>query len=155
MGVGVFSAVVMQFGGTWSPGWKEAMDSLLWHHRMYITLGASLIPTLLSALWWRNTPQEYKDRVDDFFKKIETPVQFENEVGESEDGIQMKRVGGLAMVVALILLCLIFFTEDASGVWTIFGIAGFIGTIALTLFLIGTVKHKREMVDRSVQWTAV
>lgn len=144
MVTGLMAGGVLQFGNSWGPAWKEILDPLLWHHRMYITLAAGLIPTLLTRFWWNSSPQAYKDQVEAFFEKLRTPVHFENEVGGAEDGIQMKRIGGLGFTVALLLMNLLFFAQDPSGRWTILGVSGSIGIFSLTLFVLGTVRHKKE-----------
>jgi len=145
MTVGLTVAIVMQLGGGWgSESLTAVLDKLLWHHRMYISIASTLIPTLLTRFWWKSAPQAYKDQVDEFFKKQRTPVVFEDEVGGAEDGIQMKRVGGLGLALTVFLLLLLFFANDAIGRWTVAGISFFIGSISLVLFVVGSARHKHE-----------
>jgi Na+/proline symporter len=151
MATGVSAAIVMQFGASWHPALKELLDAMMWHHRMYVTLAVSLIPTMLTTFWWKSTSQSYKDQVNLFFKKLQTPVDFRVEVGDAEDGIQMIRVGGLAMVVAFIIMLLVFATDRTIGRLTVLGIAGFIGLIALSLFFGGVRKHKKEMAEKAAE----
>ena len=144
MVIGVSAALIMQFGGGWNDGLKTVLDKLLWHHRMYISLTAAIVPTLLSRFWWKSAPQAYKDQVDQFFEKLHTPIVFEEEVGGSEDGIQMKRVGGLGLILTIFLLGLLFFAQDTAGVWTVLSISAFIGIISLILYIRGTIIHRNE-----------
>lgn len=145
MATGLSVAIVMQLGGDWGiEPLAAVLDKLLWHHRMYISIGAALIPTLLTRFWWKSAPQAYKDQVDEFFRKQRTPVCFDDEVGGAEDGIQMKRVGGLGLALTGVLLSLLFFANDATGRWTVGGISLFIGGISLVLFVVGSARHKLE-----------
>ena len=145
MTVGLAVAIVMQLGAGWGIDPLTAvLDKLLWHHRMYISIGSTLIPTLLTRFWWKSAPQAYKDQVDRFFKNQHTPVVFEDEVGGAEDGIQMKRVGGLGLALTAVLLSLLFFAEDATGRWTVAGISAFIGIISLILYIFGSIRHQNE-----------
>jgi len=111
-------------------GWAEWLKSLMWHHKMFINCIATIIPTLGSVFFWNDKDEEYKARVDKFFKNLNTPVDFKAEVGESADTELLKIVGGLGLVMAGAIGILAFFAPDHSGVMAVLFIVACIGAVS-------------------------
>jgi len=144
MGVGLIFSAVFMFGKHWHPVLAEWTGSLLWHHRMYIMVSATLFPTLLTSFFWKGTSQAYKDRVDHFFELLKTPIDFKEEVGESEDHTLLNIVGGLGLIIAALILTLLFFVKGSDNRWAVVFVAGVIGVISSGMYLTGRIKAKQE-----------
>ena len=88
-----------------------------YHDIVFVVGGFSLIPTVLTRLFWSTASEAYRKRVDYFFKLIHTPVDVEKELGESLDHSQLKTVGGLGMLLSSSLVPLViygFFKSDSA-----------------------------------------
>jgi len=123
------------------------INGLMWHQKIFITLGLSILPALGSVFFWKNSTPEYRQRVDTFFKQMSTPVDFKKEVGEPMDDMLLKMIGRLGLVIAGGILLLIFFAKDAGGryspasILSILFVAAFIGAISTAMLLTGRKKE--------------
>ena len=138
---GLMASSVFMFGTKWGWDW---VGGLMWHQRMYISVVTTLVPTLLTSVFWKNTTQEYKNHVDEFFKLLKTPINFREEVGETDDHSQLKIVGGLGMLIAVLILSLIFFVSGKDPRIAVVFVAGFIGSISTWMYFAGRAMQKRE-----------
>lgn len=76
-----------------------------WWVIFLITTGAFLSTTF----FWKGAPQAYKDKVDAFFRQMNTPVDFKQEVGDATDYSQFRIIGGFGALIgtAVFLLHLV------------------------------------------------
>jgi Na+/proline symporter len=86
--------------------------SLVWANKMWTVSAAVIIPFLFTRLLSHTSPQEFYDRVDDFFKLIKTPIDFKAEVGEGNDQQQLKIVGYLGLIMGASIALLLFVADD-------------------------------------------
>ena len=120
----------------WYPDWvwlqSFAADvrSLQWHQQMYISTGVVLGSTALTALFWKYEPKEYAERVDKFFTNLRTPVNFDQEVGESQDGSLLRMIGILGLCMAAAIGILFFLAEDHAGRMSVLFIVLSIGLVS-------------------------
>ena len=149
-GCGLLFSALFMFGGEIHLGKigvlleAEQVKDLMWHWRMYLMVAATLLPTYATSIFWKSSPQEYKDRVDKFFLLLKTPIDFEEEVGESGDHTLLNIVGGLGIVVALLVMLLLFWVKELDGRIAVVGVAAVIGSISLALYLTGKKMARRE-----------
>jgi Na+/proline symporter len=80
---------------------------------------------------WRFAPPAYRDKVDAFFTRMHTPVDFEQEVGQSSDRQQLNIIGGFALIIGSAILLLLLLPNPWLGRLGILFVAG-------TLLLVGT-----------------
>ncbi len=172
MACGFSGSLTFMFAGTvadwmsgisWLPGgWADALrnfgewvNGLMWHHRMYINMSLTLIPTLATCAFWFTATPEYRQRVSEFFKQIRTPVDFKKEVGKGVDHSLMTTVGKLGLIIAGAVLVLIPFAKDANGVvqpssiLSVLFVSGFIGSISLIMLIAGRRVARREKQEAS------
>lgn len=135
-----FSALFM-FGKKLGLDW---VGGLMWHHRMYIMVAATLLPTFLTSVFWKRTPPHYQEHVREFFTLLNTPIDFKEEVGEAGDHTLLKIVGGLGLAVAGLLLTLLFWVEETDGRLAVVFVAGAIGAVCLAMYMGGRAKAKVE-----------
>ncbi|WP_309386220.1 sodium:solute symporter family protein [Cerasicoccus frondis] len=73
-------------------------DRLIWIYAF------SLLGCLLSLPLWERAAPEYRERVRQFYKKMQTPVDFDKEIGESNDSFQLNVMGATSFVIGLLFL---------------------------------------------------
>jgi len=138
---GLMASSAFMFGKSW--GWDWVGD-LMWHQRMYISVIMTLLPTYLTSVFWNRTSDDYKAHVAEFFKLLKTPVDFEQEVGEADDHSQLKIVGGLGMLIAVLILTLLFFVKETDPRYGVIFVACFIGGISAWMYFTGRARQKKE-----------
>ena len=141
VGIGLVFSALFMFGAGWGIEW---VGKLMWHQRMYIMILSTVIPTWLTSLFWKRTPQSYKDHVAHFYQMMKTPIDFKEEVGESEDHTLLNIVGGLGLLIAGLILLLIFFVDDSEGRYAVLFVAGTIGSISGAMYYVGKKREKTE-----------
>jgi solute:Na+ symporter, SSS family len=82
----------------------------VWHIQdrlPWIYLGG-LAGLLVSKPLWRFAGEAYKESERGFFKKMHTPIDFEAEVGEANDSLQLRMVGFSSLLMGVMVACLMF-----------------------------------------------
>jgi SSS family solute:Na+ symporter len=92
---------------------------------------------LISALFYKKSPEDYKARCDEFYTRMRTPVDFEKEVGAGSDGHQLKVIGLLAVITGGLILLLLLVPNTLSGRFCILSVSLFILVIGLLMMLSG------------------
>lgn len=84
--------------------------------KITIVYMAGTVGFLGTMFWVKNNSAEYNKQVEDFFKLMNTPVDFEKEVGQPNDRKQLKLLGTVAMVMGLLVSLLAIPAQDSFGV---------------------------------------
>lgn len=94
---------------------------------------------LLTKAFWSSTTPEHRDRVAEFFRRLDTPVDFAREqgAGAANDARQQGVVGRLALAYAVFVGGLAFIPNPASGRAAFIGCAALIGAVGLALIFAG------------------
>lgn len=106
------------------------------------------IGTVVSMPFYKNSPADYKKRVEDFFILVRTPVDFEKEIGESKNRSQLLMLGRSSFGVGLALLLLILVPNDFWGRLCVLFISGFSIVIGLLLLWAERVERRKEEARR-------
>ncbi len=85
---------------------------------------------------------EYKKRVDEFFKVMRTPVDFEKEVGGAIDTMQLHIIGRAAVIMS-VAIALLIFIAGIENLFSVMFISGFIGIIGV-VFLVNAKKIQKK-----------
>lgn len=80
----------------------------------------------VSYLWPAKGP--YREQVDAFFARMHTPVDFEREIGGAVDLLQLRIIGGVALLISVLLLGLLFMPGSYER-WPIVFVSVFIGLV--------------------------
>jgi len=113
----------------------------------------SAVAYFVSALFYKTAPEEYKERCREFYKRMRTPVDFEKEVGQSNDHYQLKVIGILSLITGGLLLLLLLVPNTLFGRSCILSVCGFILLIGLLMLCAGLKKEKIYRKLRSVSLT--
>ena len=84
----------------------------------------SLAVFLLCILLRRTNTPEYDRRVDEFYRKMFTPVDFAREVGVSSDRVQLRIIGAFVLLGGIFVALLALPAHDLKGVLCPLGIGG-------------------------------
>ena len=114
------------YGESWT-----LQDRLLW---IYI-FGA--IGCLLSLPVWRIASDAYKERVRAFYEKLHTPVDFESEIGVSQDATQYKILGSITLIIGSCILLFLMLDNTLAARLQILALSLSIMSVGGLLLVIG------------------
>lgn len=100
--------------------------------------------TICSMPFFKRSPAEYKQRVEEFFTMVRTPVDFEKEIGESKGRSQLLLLGSSSLGVGLAVLLLFLVPNGWAGRLSILFIAGFSGGFGALLLWVERIERKKE-----------
>lgn len=107
-------------------GWSYQEQSLA-------IISASCTVFAGSALFYRSVPAEEQTKARTFYAQMEKPVDFQSEVGQSNDGFQLRQIGIIAVMMGGLILLLLLTENTPLGRKSIVAIAGFVMAIGLVM----------------------
>ena len=108
-------------------------NTWLFQDKLFWIIGCSMGGTLLSMLFYNTGSQAYRDKMDAFFKRIRTPVDFEKEVKVDRDRFQFRLMGTTAILGGCILTLLLLVPNSPGGRLGILFLAGFVVGVGFLL----------------------
>ncbi len=115
--LGYYSADL--FGQKWS-----------FQSQIFINIAVGSIAFMGTTLFWRKASEEYRQRVDAFFKQMHTPVDFEREVGAGNDDVQLRMLGRFGLAITVFIAALLLVPNSGQGRLAILAMVGFIGLVS-------------------------
>lgn len=103
--------------------------------RMVWLYAFGLLGLLISLPLWRFAKPAERERIDRFFKRMHTPVDFEQEVGESSDYTQLKMIGVSSLAMGVMVLLFLLVPNSFAARMQIACLAGFMGLVGAALLL--------------------
>ncbi len=85
-----------------------------------------------TRLFWNKTSVASREKLAEFFTRIHTPVNFEEEVGEANDAQQLTLIGILALFLGGFVALFLLLPNPASA-------RGYIASVATLILLVGSV----------------
>lgn len=86
-------AGMSDFGRSWvATGWP-------YHRTVLINLLTGTIAFCATIPFWGTASSKYREKVTAFFTRMHTPIDFETEVGDANDGRQLRVVGTFAVIM--------------------------------------------------------
>ena len=110
---------------------------------VFTIVAVGTISFLLTSFDWKKTPEADKQRIEAFYIKMHTPVDFEKEVGKPNDPGQLKLVGYVSLSIGLFLTLLLFVPNPIQGKYQIVFVSGFILLFGISMILTGIYKEKQ------------
>jgi len=87
-----------------------------------------------TSLFYESSSAEHKQRVDNFFTAMNTPIDFEKEVGEGKDSVQSKTLGILCLIYGGFVLLMALVPNPLMGRVAFLFCGGLIGGVGLLLY---------------------
>lgn len=116
---------------------------------VFTTSSCSFLGFILSSFAWGRASVAYRQQVGGFFEEMLRPVDFEREVGASNDLRQLAYIGAFAAIIGLWILLLLPFARNPLDGVAIAGISGFLIVIGGVMFWLGrrSVRRMGSSVD--------
>ena len=114
-------------------GFSQAYsDGFNWNfqQQFFGVFGAGTFGFLLSTLFAPATDSEHRAKVNKFFTRMKTPIDFEKEIGEGNDLEQLTIIGRFGLAVAGFIFLLLFIPNPMEGRLIIFGLALVVGIVS-------------------------
>ena len=105
---------------------------------MFSVFGAGSFGFLLSMFFAPSKDSEHRQKVDEFFVLMKTPVDFEKEVGEGNDLRQLTFIGRFGAAVAGFVALLLIIPNPVEGRIAILALAMVIGGVSATMIKVGS-----------------
>mgnify|MGYP001258313957 CR=1 FL=1 len=132
--------------------YDQAQNGTVWtiQDRMLWLYVAGFVGLLISFPLWRFAKQSERERIDRFFTKMHTPVDFEKEVGAANDGAQLKLIGVSALSMAVLILLLMVLPNSWDSRIQIMCLSLFIAVIGATMLVTAKRQSKVSKVRQRV-----
>ncbi|MEX0320962.1 MAG: sodium:solute symporter [Puniceicoccaceae bacterium] len=127
LGCGIAPSVAAEISGRFFDSPWLFQDKLFW------ILGWSTFATLLCMAFYKYSSAAYKERVEVFFKRLHTPVNFMEEVKVDRDQEQLKLMGTTSIMGGSLLLLLLLVPNSLGGRISVLFLAGFVIVVGIVL----------------------
>jgi hypothetical protein len=87
-----------------------------------------------TTLFYKNSSVEHQERVDKFFTAMNTPIDFEKEIGKGKDSVQSKTLGILCLIYGGFVLLMALVPNPFTGRLAFLFCGGLIGGVGLLLY---------------------
>jgi len=101
---------------------------------------------LFAGLFHKKESAAKKALTNAFYEKMDRPVDFETEVGGSEDMRQLIIIGILAMIIGSGICLLAFFADSLSGIVSCLGVGGVVLVVGIIFYRLG-LKSKAKLAE--------
>jgi SSS family transporter len=118
--------------------------TMVYQDKVFLIMALSSIGFFVTIPFAKNNSQEYDEKVNSFFKRMNTPVDFEKEVGGANDLSQLKVIGIFTLLIGLFIALLAIPAQDMMGVICPLAVSVTISALGLTMILIGKKSVKKN-----------
>jgi Na+/proline symporter len=114
------------------------------HVRAMWIFGVCCVVYAGTGFFWKTSSESYRARVDAFFVRMKTPVDFKTEIGEANDGSQLAILGGFTATTGLLLFVLLLIPNPLEGRLLISALAGTVSLSGGAMILRGRMLRPRN-----------
>jgi solute:Na+ symporter, SSS family len=125
------------FGNPWT-----IQDRATW------VFGCGIAATLACIPFDRFSSPRSRHRVDEFFQRMRTPVDYAKEIGASRDFDQLRIMGLTTSAMGLALLFLVFFTDGWKGIACVLALVVMVVAVGVWLVHGAHIERRREAAAR-------
>ena len=119
-------------------------DGFDWNfqQQFFCVFTAGTLGFLSSIFFAPDEDSKHRAMVNDFFKVMKTPIDFEKEIGEGNDLTQLIEIGRFGLIIAVFIALLLFIPNPMEGRILILILALFIGIVSGLMLRAGRKKPK-------------
>ncbi|MAY75296.1 MAG: hypothetical protein CMJ31_11365 [Phycisphaerae bacterium] len=122
-------------GGSLDPLLTESWS---YQRQVFINVAVGVGAFVATIPFWKTAGARYRAHVDAFFTRMHTPVDFEKEVGQANDGNQLRVIGVFAMLIGgFVGLLMVIPGNDLAGRLSILFVAASVAGVGALLFFAG------------------
>ncbi|MFB3895243.1 MAG: hypothetical protein ACE14V_02960 [bacterium] len=122
-------------------GWKFAWS---YERTVFTILIIGSISYLLTIPFWKYAKSEYQNKVRRFYQGMNTPVDFEQEVGQANDPSQLKLVGYVSLAIGLFVALLLLVPNPLGGRLQILFVSGCISLFGMSMIYTGKRRERKQ-----------
>jgi len=93
-------------------GWRGEWS---YQASVFSIVAAGTLSFLLTLPFWRASSTTYQEKVEAFYRKMHTPVDFEKEVGQANDESQLRIVGFVSLSIGVFISLLALLPNPVEG----------------------------------------
>jgi ABC-type transport system involved in cytochrome bd biosynthesis fused ATPase/permease subunit len=116
--------------------------------RVWGTIAIGVASFFICGLFWKEVREETKQKIMEFYKTINTPIDAAKEVEGSENVAHLYVVGVLTIIVAAGLSVVALFPNDTRGRVIILATAASIFVIGMAMYVIG--KRSKDRIEQEI-----
>lgn len=125
------------------------------HTRILMNLFFGCGAFMATLPFWRYEKEAYKDKVREFFRIMNTPIDFAKEVGAANDSAQLSMLGWFSIALATFVLALVAFPSetmtDNYEIMFIASVAYFVGILLLLARKKARLKESQAREDLKIE----
>jgi Na+/proline symporter len=88
---------------------------LFWQYQLFIIAPFGIVGWLISVPFWNSATADYRSQVATFYRTMHTPVDFNAEIGDSNDFRQFKLIGVYVVITGCLMLLLLAVPNPPAG----------------------------------------
>ncbi len=144
-----WSALVTIFASL-LPGAWAMIDSMFfdrvwpYHVKVFSVLPLGIAVFLCTRFFWRWSGTDERARINAFFQRMKTPVDFEAEVGQANDHLQLRMLGGAMLVVALGASLLLLVPQSGGDRLCVLAVVATLAAIGAGMYATGARRLKKR-----------
>jgi SSS family transporter len=116
---------------------------MVYQDNVFFIMAVSSIGFFITMPFAKYNSKAYDKKVDTFFTKMNTTVDFEKEVGQANDLSQLKIIGYFTLLIAFFIALLVIPAENTIGIICPLFVSIAIGLLGLVLVVVGHKNHSR------------
>jgi solute:Na+ symporter, SSS family len=115
---------------------------MAYQDNVFFIMAVASIGFFITMPFAKNNSATYNKKVDDFFTKMNKPVDFKKEVGEANDLSQLKIIGSFTLLIGIFIALLMIPAKDIMGIICPLFISIIVSTFGLIMISIGRKSSK-------------
>jgi solute:Na+ symporter, SSS family len=114
-----------------------------YHIKVFSVLTTGIIAFLVTCPFWKFSKESQRKSIDEFFKRMHTPIDFEKEVGAANDDVQLRLLGVAVIILGLFVSLLILVPQSFSDRLIVLAVVAAILAIGGIMYAIGRFKKNK------------
>ncbi|QQE11589.1 hypothetical protein JD969_19220 [Planctomycetota bacterium] len=134
--------------------WLHLQEKWLLEYKIFVNIGVGVVAYLSTMPFWFTASDAYRKQADDFFKTMRTPIDFDKEVGDANDGQQGKIVGSICMFIGGCISALILIPGNTWGIDGRLGIlfvGGVVAAVGTLLYFSGRKHDAKQLIKKAAE----
>jgi len=123
---------------------KREQKDYLYFAPVYSNVVICSVWFFLTSFFYGGSSEEHKQRVDKFFTAMNTPIDFEKEIGAGKDSVQSKTLGILCLIYGGFVLLMVLVPNPLTGRLAFLFCGGLIAGVGLLLYRASKKKVKKD-----------